>query len=172
MKQSPRGFTLIEMVVVITVGSAVMGMAATTLALLMRAEGEGAESASVSVATSRLARSFRDDVRDAEGAVVDAPRKIRLTQDDARSIQYEADHALLRRTVRQGDSVTHRDEFHLLHGEVRFEVTHDGKVAVLMHTNRSDSTTDDSNEARPVRSLRIEAVLGRNHRHSQPAKAE
>lgn len=172
MKQPPRGFTLIEMVVVISVGSMVMGMAATTLALLMRAEGEGAESASVSVATTRLARSFRDDVRGAASAVVDAPKMIRLTQNDALSIQYEAEQALVRRTLRQGDSVTHRDEFHLLQGEVRFELTHDGQGAVLMHTNRPDSTTDDLNEARPVRSLRIEAVLGRNHRYTPPLKAE
>jgi prepilin-type N-terminal cleavage/methylation domain-containing protein len=64
-----RGYTLIEMLVVLTVGSAMLGIGIGMLHLLMRAEQSGRDRVHRSGAAMRLAEQFRADAAAAEGAV-------------------------------------------------------------------------------------------------------
>ncbi len=57
-----RGFSLIEMLAALTVGSVLMGIAVSILAMLMRIERGGREQLHQDMVTARLARQFRDDV--------------------------------------------------------------------------------------------------------------
>ncbi len=66
-----RGFTLIEMVGAITVGSVLMGAAVVLLCALIRAEGGGREHGQRLESLARLADRFRRDVH----AAVDAPAR-------------------------------------------------------------------------------------------------
>ena len=61
-RDSPRGFSLVEMIVVITVGTALTGLAVTTLGSLMHAS-RAMDDHGYRIATiRRLADQFRDDV--------------------------------------------------------------------------------------------------------------
>ena len=57
-----RGFSLIEMLVVITVGSVVVGIGVGTLHVLHRTEQTGRDRAAQARIVDRLAQQFRSDV--------------------------------------------------------------------------------------------------------------
>ena len=63
-----RGYTLIEMIVVMTAGTVLMGIAVTLLCALLRAEGTGRALVERSASLGRLADQFRRDVHAADQA--------------------------------------------------------------------------------------------------------
>jgi prepilin-type N-terminal cleavage/methylation domain-containing protein len=57
-----RGFTLLEMIVAMTIGAVLLGIAVSVIALLMGVEHSGREQLHQDAVTARLAQQFRDDV--------------------------------------------------------------------------------------------------------------
>ena len=72
MNRTRRGFSLIEMLVVIAVMSVMVTLGTITIALLMRSERNGGDALVAAQAANRLARQFRDDVHAAQAATLDA----------------------------------------------------------------------------------------------------
>lgn len=70
MKQPRNGYSLIEMLAVISVLSVMVALATVTIALLIRSERAGGESVVAAQAAHRLARQFRDDVHAAHDATI------------------------------------------------------------------------------------------------------
>jgi prepilin-type N-terminal cleavage/methylation domain-containing protein len=64
-----RGYTLMEMLIVIAMSTVLMGVAVSVLNLLMRAERAGREHVSRTATVARLADQFRNDVRAAQRLV-------------------------------------------------------------------------------------------------------
>jgi prepilin-type N-terminal cleavage/methylation domain-containing protein len=71
VNRSRRGYSLIEMLVVITVMSMMVVMGTLTMALLMRSERTGGDALVAAQAGHRLARQFRKDVHAADDATLD-----------------------------------------------------------------------------------------------------
>jgi len=69
--RSRRGYSLIEMLVVIAVMSMMVIMGTLTMALLMRSERTGGDALVAAQAGHRLARQFRNDVHAADDATLD-----------------------------------------------------------------------------------------------------
>lgn len=70
MKPSRRGYSLIEMLTVISVLSVMLAVSTVTIALLMRSERTGGDALATAQIAHRLGRQFREDVHDAHNATV------------------------------------------------------------------------------------------------------
>jgi type II secretory pathway pseudopilin PulG len=66
------GTTLVELLVVITVGAVMLGLSVTTIHLLLGAEHEASRSTRYAASLARLARAFRDDIHAAQAVELPA----------------------------------------------------------------------------------------------------
>ena len=110
-----RGFTIIELLVVITVGSVILGISVTTLALLLSVY-QTDRTESVYLATQvRLARQFRTDVAEAkELTKVDVQAgHWQLDMPDGTAVSYQASEHGVLWTRHAGEKITARDRFPL-----------------------------------------------------------
>jgi hypothetical protein len=154
-----KAFTLIEMLLVITSVSLVLGLCASVLAGLFRVE-RGARSAMLDATTvGRLARQFRADVRSAAAARRGElePSRLELTGIDGSSVVYRLEGArLFRERLRQAE--LHGRESYSIErlGPVRFKI--EGGLIAVELLRRSDVAPA---LARPE--IRIEATLGKDY---------
>lgn len=163
-----NGFTLIEVLVVITVGTAVFGAAIGVLYLLKEAQVAAQERLASGRAVSRLAEAFRDDVHGAAAME-------RLGQGSAEEgvvwhleippdtdVEYRFSSAAVERTQRIGHS-TVRETYRLPPGtRATFEP---GEASGSIVTLRLEAAPQGSAKWRPVI---IEAVLGLDRRAGEP----
>ena len=131
-----RGYTLIEMLTVITVTSVLLGIAAFLLHSLFQWQQTGHERLRQRLAMDRLARQFREDVHAASGltaAEVSAAdqKKLpgwRLQLAGSHTIRYWVAGDALARGEREGDKPVAREEYALPPGaKVEIGLPADGK---------------------------------------------
>ena len=81
MMQRRRGYSLIEMLAVITMTSAILALATMSIGLIMRSERTGRNFLVATQTSQRMARQFRNDVHSAQTATVtpDKQRRSSLT---------------------------------------------------------------------------------------------
>jgi hypothetical protein len=118
-----RGVSLLEVVTVIGISAALMGIAVGLLHTLMRAEETSRDLIVERAAKSRLADQFRRDVRAAESisapggqSQTNASAVWELSAGPEQRIQYQAEPRALVRTEREGDKVLRRESFFLPDG--------------------------------------------------------
>jgi hypothetical protein len=70
--QRRTGTTLVELLVVITVGAVMLGLSVTAIHLLLGAEHEASRSTRYAASLARLARAFRDDIHAAQAVELPA----------------------------------------------------------------------------------------------------
>ncbi len=168
------GFMLIELLVVITVGSVMMGIAVGLLYTLMQMDGKSRESSQDLAGLARLAEQFRADVHAASAWTPlgqSAPQgagypgwKLQCTGDW--EIEYHAKEGTLFRTETAGGQARSRESYHLPAGAVA--AIQSPEPAAVPGLLRLDIVSDKSLPVKAgVRPRRIEAVLGMNHRYSQ-----
>lgn len=128
MTRRRRGFTLIEMLIVMAVAAVMITLATLTIALLMRSERTGGESLLAAQAGHRFERRFRNDVHTATTATVDskAPGRplLTLTADKQPTITWSRVDGGLRRTV--ASQPPHIDTFRLSASNVSFSLESTG----------------------------------------------
>lgn len=83
-----RGVTLIEMLVVLTVLSVLIGLCAVTIQMLMRVGADAQSRRSAAAAIGRLAEQFRADVHASREAEVRPPSGLRLKTGAGATIEY------------------------------------------------------------------------------------
>jgi len=113
--RSRRGFTIIELLVVITGVAIMLGLCAITLRLLMQLGVDGQARLTGAVALERLSRQLRDDVHACQAAELVAdlkdpfkPAGLRLKMELDHSVTYEAhDGSVVRDESRSGKAVRH-----------------------------------------------------------------
>ncbi len=132
----PRaGTSLVEMLAVMTVAAVMVGLAVTTMHLLLRAEREATNAARYTASIARLAHVFRDDMhfaREVELPAVEPgkPEVLTASADAGRHIRYELDAHLATRIETDGPDNTHRDVFYFpLDSRLSFE--REGKDGLL-----------------------------------------
>jgi hypothetical protein len=150
-----NGKTLVEMLVVITLMSAVLGTAAMTMTLIFRVERQIRRDIDQQVAVERLGRLWRADAHAA--IACDAKDDCTFTLADGRSVRYWLDGRRMRREATRGGKVQHREAF-ALPGDSR------ATVAVEHVGNRELATLRIESAAThgygvPVRPLWLTAVV-------------
>lgn len=165
-----RGWSLIEMLVTISVMAALTGIAVQTMAAMLRAERTGTEHVARLANTARLARQFRADVHVAKSiatntAALDKPLLL-IQAADERQIQYQVDPAGLLRTESRPNQPPRREIWRLK--QTQFQcLTSAGppqQLALVMNTVAADFSATPASQPAAQKVLRIEAIVGRDLR--------
>jgi prepilin-type N-terminal cleavage/methylation domain-containing protein len=158
------GFTLVELLVVISVLAIILPMAGGTVFFLLRAQSRSAETLRDAMAITQLSHSFRDDVHAARAARTPADAAgCLLEMDDSHTIVYHAEaNGFVSRIVRRGEAVERREQFRIGAARPTFALSEAGReVAVtIAPRTRSSALADDATTSRA--GIRIAAVVGRN----------
>jgi type II secretory pathway pseudopilin PulG len=158
-----RGWTLIEMLIYISIATFLLPLAFVTLAKAMRAAERVREQSQSAGSLQRLAAQFRDDVHDATAATLaQGGKELVLTISAEHSVRYKATAAAFQRTVKAGDVTQASDTFllpNLLPGGL--EVRSDPAVAALLLRVAPD---DQPQAGAGGRTFAVTASIARNHR--------
>jgi prepilin-type N-terminal cleavage/methylation domain-containing protein len=159
------GFTLVELLVVISVLAIILPMAGGTVFFLLRAQSRSAETLRDAMAITQLSHSFRDDVHAARAArtPADAAGCV-LEMDNSHTILYHAEaNGFVSRIVRRGEAVERREQFRIGAARPTFALSEAGReVAVtIAPRTRSSALADDATTSRA--GIRIAAVVGRRN---------
>ena len=111
MRRLRTGKTLIELLVIITLLSAVMSMATTTLAAVFRVKQRLSRESYEELTLTRLASRLRTDAHQAIRC--DVAEVCTLTLEGGETIYYAVAPAAITREVRRAGAVLHRDAFPL-----------------------------------------------------------
>jgi Tfp pilus assembly protein FimT len=161
-----RGYSLIELVAVMAIAMIIMGIAVTTIHLLLRADRHSAQAVWHNTSIAQLSRTLRDDTHGARQVAVhempDGMSVLQLTLDGSQKVSYEIEQHEIVRTVFQGDVVKNRNSFFAPVGSsLRFEPVDEG-TAVRLMIQRAPLVAHAHADA--GRMLTIEAVAGRRYR--------
>lgn len=155
------GFTLVEMLVVVTVFAFLLASVALALGTLFRAQGELQDELAQASIASRLAAQLRADAHLASSAEVvqeGDTTSVLLVLPDA-TISYATHPRRIIRTVTQGETETHHEVFSLLEGTTAHWVISSEPPAFITLTTSYRSPALREGVALP-REHRVEASIG------------
>lgn len=170
------GFTLVEVVIAVSMVSFVMGGAAVLLQGVWRVERSTRHHAQNLAADFRLAESFRSDMHLADTSAaaplagVESANQLALTLVDGRTVEYTADLAQVERVVRRGGEIISRDTFLLKpQATVRWQADSDDAAMISMLVSAPLGT--EQFDLSDVRTMRTDAILGK-YSKSLPVEKE
>jgi hypothetical protein len=152
-----------EMVAALTIGSVLLGIAVSVLALLMRVERIGREQVHQDAVTARLAQQFRDDVHaatrlDATEAGKEGSWRLVFAPD--RTITYRALPQVIERDEMAAGKPVRHESYTLPAGcSARLIVPAKGRMPLASLIVASQKTSGPKD-----RDVRIDAMVGRDHR--------
>lgn len=155
---SRRGISLIEMMVVISCVSILLGLCTVSIQTLWRAAGNGQARRTAAAGLNRLAEQFREDVHAASppGDGEESNTKLRLVLDDRITIAYEARTGRVDRIESAGDNVTRRESYVIGRDRsARFERRDDGPRRFLAMVIRHESRKGRTEPPRPIEILAL-----------------
>lgn len=154
-------FTLVEMVVVISLTALLTTVGAVLTGRLMQADLAGQEELAVQLTIDRLAQQWRADAHAAVWATRagDGDIELRLV-DGGRSRWTVQETTVVRES--DGTGVPRRERFELLQGETRLHVRPDGRMIELVHRRPHGTYIESPADAdRPQgREIHIVAAVG------------
>lgn len=168
LRRLRRGFTLIEVAVVVTITSLLFALSATTIVALLRVERQCAMDAASAQSLSRLVARWRADVHAATAA--NCEQGCALARDDGRTVHYEFESPAVQREVRRGDTIEHRDAFLLAADS---ETTFSSKIAgekslVIMKVASPSEKLSQSRSRNSVEAIAVVNLHGTNARRPTP----
>jgi type II secretory pathway pseudopilin PulG len=165
-RQLRSGWTLLELLVVITTVSVLLGFTAALVASMMRF-GRTERAAVVSAASlERLGRDLRFDARSATGAGELSDTRLVLKMAEGRSVEYLIRPSDVLRTNLRAGKTEAFDTYKLPSGTIaKFEAGRDGTNPTIAFCLRTDPAANPNKPVEPAyRDYRIEAVPGRESR--------
>jgi prepilin-type N-terminal cleavage/methylation domain-containing protein len=164
-----RAFTLIEMIVAISVGAVLMGIAVSLLLVLLGAEQSGRTHTERSESLRRLADQFRRDAHAAIGepmAGSEDRHGCRLRLADNCSVRYAIHAGEILREEQSGAKDVRRESYAL---------PKDSTAAIVVDRTTSPPTLSltivpDDASLRSGHEIRIDALLGRDNRFAEQRK--
>jgi len=168
-----RGYTLVELLLVITVVGVLSATGAVLIGLLMSAESRGTGEIVVQTTFARLGRQLRADVHGAASAdVADVGDmeggQLNLTGVDGRNVRYIAATGLVTREVDSGADQHSREEYLLPDGNSRFVIDNEPGIVRLEHQRPGAAEAETGVEGLqdvPLRKMEIEAALNLDRHH-------
>jgi type II secretory pathway pseudopilin PulG len=168
------GHTLVELLAVIAVASAIVGVAVTTLHSVLEAEATARQRLQVRTAVARLARQFRHDVHAArtltrvnQGTAA-AGTEWQFQMEPGQTVRYRLEDGRLIRTETAAGEIRGRDVFFL--PDERGAVIEPPSEAARIATLRISPHRPSAASGRQA--VRIDAWLGMNGRFSTPDHSE
>lgn len=177
--KSPAGVSLIEVVVIMSVASVMLGISVTGIHLLLRTERNVASVLWYSQSLQRMALRLRDDIHNAADIELPNAEPNRHTAlvvqlPGGSAVEYTIDGEQLIRALRNEEGVQHRDALYLPPGsQIHFERSSEPEVVRLvierpaLHNQRTDKPALGR-----LRELRVEAVVGRHRRWDRQEDAQ
>jgi prepilin-type N-terminal cleavage/methylation domain-containing protein len=172
------GFTLIEVLVVVSLMAVILPMAAGTIFFLLRAQSQSADGLRDAMGLTQFSHTFRTDVHASRsvhaGGSQTAPDGLVLELGDSRTIEYRAEPSgLVRRTERHGEVVERREQFHVGAAPARFQVVDNGREAAVTIVPRLSRAVAVPGHSSQPAGIRIAATVGRDRsRVASPTKGE
>jgi hypothetical protein len=161
------GYTLLEMLAVMSAGTMIAVTAAVLIATLMSAEGRGIDAFVTQTTLTRLGRALRADAHQAATVepLADAAAGesgVVFTRPDGTQLTWRTGvHGVQRQAVSTGRP-PQRERFRL-DGETRIEIGTDAGLVTVVHLRPRDSVTEAASTAfRGADEFRIEAAIGRD----------
>ena len=171
-----RGISLIEMIVVIGASSIILLVGVGMLHTLMRSERVATESLVHATNHARLAAQFRNDIHAATTATIQGKPgedyALQITDPNAAEISYAQKGRLLVRKETKPTQPPRHEQFRLPEDvRIRFAINDSGphKIADLSWNFTDDDSTTNADRATrpPLNPLKIEAVIGKDHRYQE-----
>jgi type II secretory pathway pseudopilin PulG len=170
-----RGWTLVEILVVMSFGAGLTGLTITMLAGALRASGQAMDQVAEHGVTSRLAERFRADVAAAsdcrpleEPAGNPGQRSPGIVLQGAGEsrVEYRSSGNVLERMVLTGEHVDRRESYWLGRSrQARLGRSSDSPA--IVRCSLEATTTGENSTATTVGHVTIAATLGRDHRYRQ-----
>jgi prepilin-type N-terminal cleavage/methylation domain-containing protein len=180
-----HGFTLIEMLVVITVSTALAGIAVFMLHALMKSHNTGREHLAYCQTLNRLAEQFRGDVHAMQKTASDGNELLKRDSPifvdtkigtvpvldllpesaDGTKIRYQCLQDRIDRTETQGEKIIRQESYMLppnIESSIKIESLQDATMACIVVSPKRETP-----KLYYVAPVRIEAVLGRDARLSK-----
>ncbi len=165
------GWTLIELLLAMTVGATIFAVAVELFALAMRADSTGHDRAGAATAIDRIAEQFRADAHVAESVTAPAAKEgavgctLRLPDEGRVEYEFTTQDHLLRRTEYRGATLQRRDAYQLsddstVHWELR--AVSERTIASLIVEFPADSQPESQKTI-----LRIDANVGFDRRSAR-----
>ncbi len=152
-----KGFSLIELLLAMSVGSTVMLLSVGLLHRTMAQVSRATDRAEHQAALNRLVESFRRDVHNAVEVELRSPQELRLQLSSGAEVTYQYESHVVRRSQRVNEEQAGRDSFSLLpRTNIEFSLLAQPQRISLNVT----AETELDNEP-PVVDRRSEAVIGR-----------
>jgi type II secretory pathway pseudopilin PulG len=167
MNKRRSGKSLIEMLILISLTSVVLGTVATTLVALFKTDRQVRRDVEQQTTLARLGSRFRTDAHAARSCQIG--KACDLSWPDGRVVRYALEGHRLSREVRRGDSIEHHDTFVLPDtAAVRFEQPADrgGRLVRLSITAKEHT---DKPFLTAVRPATIDAAVGLALAKQEPA---
>ncbi len=161
-----RGFTIAELLVVLSVVAVILPMAGGTVFVLLRAQSRSAETLRDAMAITQLSHSFRTDAHDAQSARLAAPNRdndgVILDLGGSRTIEFRTEpDGFVTRIVRHNDKVEGRERFRVGSAVTKFAIAEAGKEVAITISPRMRGIVVTNETVSPP-GIRIAAILGRN----------
>ncbi len=170
-----RGFTLTELLITMTAGSALMVLAVGLVHQSMHLTSAARRGADEHRAMSRLASQFRADIRMADRVTLESDSQIRISIPEQGEVTYIAEAATCARTIADpsaGDrnAQAGRESYQLQPGGLmRFEMLEQPRRAALVlsrggitaiHRPQESGPKSELHFSLPLEALRVEAAIG------------
>jgi prepilin-type N-terminal cleavage/methylation domain-containing protein len=166
-----RGYSLVEMLVVITIASLVLTTVAVALHSLFRVDRDLRQELVQSMALSRISLALRMDAHEAISTTIEPvgeePREIVFAHAEGRSVSYTLDEARIVRRLQQGGQVKHREVYAFPEDTVltlRMEELESKQVVILEIVHQVGEIEDATDS---LRKRRIEAVVALDADYAQ-----
>jgi Tfp pilus assembly protein PilV len=165
--RSRRGITMIEVLIVVTCVSMMLGLCGVSIQLLMRLNGDGVSRYGAAVALERLAQQIRADAHASESGKIDVdqkaegkPASLWLTFKPDHSVAYQSEGSAVVRTESAAGKLVRHESYALPQSAVaRFVLRDEGPsrlVALVVTRLPGKSQTE------PPRPLEVVAHIGKD----------
>lgn len=152
-----KAFSLVEVLIVLSIGSTVLAISVGTVHQAMQVAKTAQDHAQRSLHSSRFVEQFRNDVHLGVAVTLHANQSLTIGMDDRSEIVYAIEKSRVTREQKLSDGKTRRDTLTLVEGDygtLDFDET--SKVASLRIL-----TNHERDQARPRLNRSIEAIPAR-----------
>jgi len=168
----PKGTSLIEMLLVMSLMSVIFTVGITTLAFLMRVEMKGTARIQDTLNLQKLSHQFREDVGVAQNAVIlpqgnSTSSKLKLESENGTSIIYsgsnEGNSILWEK--KHSDKTIARNEFRVPQDVLQFEIEKINQRLLVSMLFRllPEETHENQTVTKPSKSFKVVSLLNQKH---------